>query len=157
MQGRCACGDVQFEVTASPLIVHCCHCTYCQRETGSAFALNYYVEAVHVRINQGETEAIDTPSASGKGQIIHRCPTCHVALWSHYGGAGPDFAFVRVGVLKECAEIVPDVHIFTSTKLPWVTLPHAAQVFENYYHPKEVWSAEAQARFKAVRARRREP
>lgn len=151
MHGRCTCGDVAFELTAPPMIVHCCHCTWCQRETGSAFALNAYIETSEVNLTKGAPEMIDTPSNSGYGQTIARCSTCKVALWSHYAGSGDRFAFVRCGTLDERASIVPDVHIFTSTKLPWVVLPKDAQAFEAFYKPKEVWSESSLARFKAAK------
>ncbi|AJE45621.1 GFA family protein [Celeribacter indicus] len=151
MRGSCTCGEIVFEVTAPPLIVHCCHCTWCQRETGSAFAVNCYVESSEISMVSGAPEMVVTPSNSGKGQRVARCPTCHVALWSHYAGSGAAFAFVRAGVLDERAGIVPDVHIFTETKLPWVVLPEGARVFEGFYSPKEVWPPESLARFRAAR------
>lgn len=153
MHGRCTCGEVEFEVTAAPMIVHCCHCTWCQRETGSAFALNAYIEREAVKLTKGTPERVETPSNSGHGQSVLRCPSCKVALWSHYAGSGEAIAFLRCGTLDERAEIVPDVHIFTSTKLPWVVLPEGAQVFEGFYRPKEVWPEESLARFKAARAK----
>ncbi|WP_417244777.1 GFA family protein [Celeribacter sp.] len=153
MHGRCTCGEVEFEVTAAPMIVHCCHCTWCQRETGSAFALNAYVEREAVKLTKGTPERVETPSNSGHGQSVLRCPSCKVALWSHYAGSGEEIAFLRCGTLEERAQIVPDVHIFTSTKLPWVVLPEGAQVFEGFYRPKEVWPEESLARFKAARAK----
>ncbi|WP_417278068.1 GFA family protein [Celeribacter sp.] len=151
MQGRCTCGEVEFEIAVPPMIVHCCHCSWCQRETGSAFALNAYVETSEIKGIKGVPDMVMTPSNSGHGQSIARCPTCKVALWSHYAGSGEVFAFVRCGTLEDRAEIVPDVHIFTSTKLPWVVLPEGAQVFEAFYSPKEVWSEASLARFNAAK------
>ncbi|EKR0637385.1 GFA family protein, partial [Salmonella enterica] len=68
MKGGCTCGAVRYAVTASPLIVHCCHCTWCQRETGSAFVINAVIENMHVHLTKGEVTVINTPSFSGKGQ-----------------------------------------------------------------------------------------
>ena len=99
--GRCTCGDVRYRLTSAPLFVHCCHCTWCQRESGASFALNAMIETDRVVLLQGSPEFVDTPSASGKGQKIARCPRCRVALWSHYAGAGDAVAFVRVGTLEE--------------------------------------------------------
>jgi hypothetical protein len=70
--------------------------------------------------------------------IMHR-PTCQVALWSHYPGAGTKLAFVRVGTLDEPARLPPDIHIFTSTKAPWFELPPGARAVPEYYSSKEVW------------------
>src|ERR1051326_3125480 len=90
--GRCACDAIHYRVNAAPLIVHCCHCTTCQRETGSGFAINYLVESANFELLPSSTATpigVNTPSDSGLGQIITRCPKCFVAMWSTYGGAGP--------------------------------------------------------------------
>jgi len=150
-EGGCSCRAVRYRLTSRPMIVHGCHCSWCQRETGSAFATNAVIEADRVVV-QGEFELVDTPSASGKGQKIARCPKCRIALWSHYAGGGAAVRFVRVGTLDEPGRFPPDAHIFTSTKQPWVVLPPGARVFAEYYNPKEVWSAEMQARWKAVKS-----
>ena len=113
LEGGCTCRRVRYRMHGNPLFVHCCHCRWCQRETGTAFALNAMIEADRVQLLQGEVEAIDTPSNSGKGQRISRCPHCRVALWSNYGGDGDAIRFVRVGTLDEPDRFAPDVHIFT--------------------------------------------
>lgn len=153
MHGRCTCGEVEFKLTAAPIVVHCCHCTWCQRETGSAFALNLCVESDQVVQRKGAVEEVTIPSNSGKGQIVMRCPNCHVALWSHYAGSGRAIAYVRVGTLGDPAATPPDMHIFTSTKLPWVPISKDVRVFEGFYSPKEEWSDEAMARFKTAMAK----
>ena len=150
MQGGCDCGGVRYRMNATPIIVHCCHCRWCQRETGSGFVINAVVETSNLQVS-GETVVVDTPSASGNGQKIARCPKCHVALWSHYGRAGTALAFVRAGTLDNPSQITPDVHIYTSTKLPWIRLPEGAQVFDAFYDVPKVWSAEALARARAAK------
>ena len=149
--GRCVCGEVRFRLTAEPMIVHCCHCSWCQRETGSAFVVNAVIEASAVEVEAGAPQTVVTPSASGRGQRIDRCPTCRVALWSVYSGAGPRIRFVRVGALDAPGRLPPDVHIFTSTALPWVIFPPGAKVFPEYYDPDEVRTPEARARWAAAR------
>ncbi|MCL2906999.1 GFA family protein [Shewanella fodinae] len=143
LQGGCDCGFIRYRLNCKPLIVHCCHCSWCQRETGSAFAVNAMVESEQVELLQGEPELINTPSASGQGQQIARCPKCHVALWSHYAGSGPLTKFVRVGTLDQPQVLPPDVHIFTSTKQPWVILPEHIPAFAEYYDRQLVWSADS--------------
>jgi hypothetical protein len=151
--GGCACRAIRYRVTGGPLIVHCCHCRYCQRETGSAFVVNVLFEAERVELEGPPLDAVLTPSASGKGQKIQRCPTCRVALFSNYAQSGDAVRFVRVGTLDLPDTFAPDVHIYTSTKQPWVTLPAGVPAFEAFYDPKQVWSAESQLRWKALRSR----
>jgi len=152
MEGHCTCGSVRYRLNAKPLIVHCCHCTWCQRESGSAFAVNAVIEASQVELLQGQPVQTKLPSASGKGQIIWRCPDCGVTLWSNYLQAGPRIHFVRVGTLEEPSRAPPDIHIYTSTKQPWVILPDGVPAVSEFYKPAEVWTAESLARFKAARA-----
>ncbi|MEZ5531542.1 MAG: GFA family protein [Steroidobacteraceae bacterium] len=153
LEGGCSCRAVRYRLEAAPIFVHCCHCSWCQRETGSAFAVNAMVETDRITQLGASPVTIDTPSASGRGQQIVRCPRCQVAVWSHYAGAGPGIAFLRVGTLDEPARIPPDIHIYTSTRLPWVVLPEGARVVPEFYDAKTVWSADSLARFRAARAR----
>jgi len=150
MEGRCTCGEVRYRMTSAPLFVHCCHCRWCQRETGTAFALNAMIETDRVVLLQGAPRLVDTPSLSGKGQKILRCPACHIALWSHYAGAGAAIAFVRVGTLDEPDRLPPDIHIFTESKQPWVVLPPDTPAVPQYYRRGEYWPAESLARRKAL-------
>jgi hypothetical protein len=138
-----------------PLFVHCCHCSWCQRETGSAFAVNALIESDRVDLLAGAPERIVTPSLSGRGQIVMRCPNCRVALWSHYAGSGESISFIRVGTLDEPASMPPDIHIFTSTKLPWVTLPDGVPAVPEFYKPAEHWPRETMARWQATRSKGR--
>ena|SRR5690242_1811300 len=147
--GGCTCRAVRYELTRTPLIVHCCHCRWCQRETGSAFVLNALIESRHLALRAGQPERVPTPSNSGKGQSIARCPVCRVALWSHYGGFDV-ISFVRVGSLDAPDRCPPDVHIYTESKQPWVIIPPGARAFAQYYKSAEVWSADSLARRRAV-------
>jgi hypothetical protein len=130
--------------------VHCCHCRWCQRESGASFALNAMIEADRVTNLRGEPELVDTPSESGKGQKIARCPKCRIAVWSHYGGAGPVIMFVRVGTLDNPDSLPPDIHIFTSSKQPWVVIPPGVPAVPEYYERERHWPADSLARRQAI-------
>lgn len=152
MKGGCTCGATRYELKAEPIITHACHCTWCQRETGSAFAVNAVIETGKVIVETGQPFEVVTPSLSGKGQIIVRCPACHVAVWSHYPTAGKRAAFVRVGTLDLPHDVKPDVHIFTSSKRPWVALPREALAVPEFYNPADVWSPAMRERWAALMA-----
>jgi hypothetical protein len=153
LEGGCSCRYVRYRMTSGPLFVHCCHCRWCQRETGTAFALNAMIEADRVETIGGEPELVDTPSESGKGQQIARCPRCRVAVWSHYAGAGPSVKFMRVGTLDEPDHFPPDIHIFTASKQPWVVLPPGATAVPEYYDLRHHWPPESLARGQVLRAK----
>jgi hypothetical protein len=74
-------------------------------------------------------------------------------LWSHYPGAGPGFAFVRVGTLDDPDRFPPDIHIYTMSKQPWVVLPEGVPVMREYYDREKCWPEESLARRAALLAK----
>jgi hypothetical protein len=151
--GGCTCRAVRYRMTSAPLFVHCCHCRWCQRETGASFALNAMIESERVVLIAGEPEIINTPSNSGKGQKIARCPVCRIAVWSNYGGGGDLVRFVRVGTLDDPDRLPPDIHIFTASKQPWVVLPEGTPAKEEYYPRERYWPQASLDRMRALRSR----
>jgi hypothetical protein len=149
-EGGCACGAVRYRLTSDPLFTHCCHCLNCQRQTGSAFVINLLIEANRVELLARVPEPVDVPRDDGSMQRIYRCPTCQVAVFSQYGH--PGVRFVRGGTLDQPASVEPDVHIFTRSKLPWITLPDSATAFDVYYDTKALWPATSLERLEAIMA-----
>lgn len=152
-EGGCTCRALRYRMVGAPLFVHCCHCRWCQRKSGASFALNALIESDRVELLQGEVAVVDTPSNSGRGQRISRCPRCQVAVWSHYGGAGDAIRFVRVGTLDEPDRLPPDIHIFTASKQPWVVLPPGTPAVPEYYRAAEHWPQHSLDRRAALLAR----
>jgi hypothetical protein len=147
-EGGCSCGAVRYRLASDPMFVHCCHCLNCQRQTGSAFVVNLLIEADRVEMLAGDPEPVDVPRDDGSTQRIYRCPTCEVAIYSEYGR--PAVRFVRGGTLDDPKGITPDVHIFTKSKVGWVTLPESAPAFDVYYDSRALWPAESLERLDAV-------
>jgi hypothetical protein len=149
-EGGCSCGAVRYRLGSDPLFVHCCHCLNCQRQTGSAFVINLLIEADRVELLGTAPEPVDVPRDDGSKQRIFRCPNCQVAVFSEYGRSA--VRFVRGGTLDDPRGISPDVHIFTRSKVGWVTLPDTAPAFEVYYESKGLWPAASLERLQAVLA-----
>jgi hypothetical protein len=120
----------------------------CQRQTGSAFVINLLIEADRVELLAGAPQPVDVPRDDGSSQRIYRCPTCQVAVFSEYGR--PEVRFVRGGTLDEPSGVTPDVHIYTRSKVGWVTLPDSAPAFEAYYDSKTLWPGASLERLRAV-------
>lgn len=142
-EGGCDCRLVRYRMTSTPLFVHCCHCRWCQRETGSAFVLNALIEADRVELLSGAVEVVHTPSCSGRGQNIARCPECRIAVWSTYSGMGEIQRFIRVGTLDDPDRFPPDIHIYTQSKQPWVLLPPGVPAVDAYYERERYWPKES--------------
>ena len=153
LDGGCTCRAVRYRMHGAPLIVHCCHCRWCQRETGASFALNALIEADRVELLGGAPEVVVTPSESGVGQRISRCPQCRVAVWSHYGGSGEKIRFVRVGTLDEPDRLAPDIHIYTASKQPWVVLDGRVPAVPAYYDVEQQWRPASLERRRVLRGR----
>ena len=149
-EGGCRCGEVRYRINSAPIFVHGCHCTDCQRLSGGAFAVNAMIETDQVELLEGEPVSVPVPTPSGKGQNIMRCPTCNTAVWSFYGGAGDKLAFVRAGTLDDTSHVEPNIHIFTRSKQPWVTLPEGKPAVEVYYDAKEMMPAKSLQRMAAL-------
>ena len=147
-EGGCTCGAVRYRLTSEPLFVHCCHCLNCQCQTGSAFVVNLLIEADRVELLSGEPLPVAAPRDAGSAQRVYRCPTCQVAVYSEYGR--PEVWFVRGGTLDEPSAVAPDVHIYTRSKLPWVTLPESTPAFEAFYDMKQLWPATSLERVAAL-------
>lgn len=144
-EGRCSCGEVKYRLASRPLVTHCCHCSYCQRETGSAFAVNALIEADRVELLSGNVEENTIPSESGQGLIMVRCRRCFTTVWSHYL-QDRFICWIRVGTLNNPNAFEPDVHIFTDSKLPWVTIPVSSPQFGEFYdwdNREGIWSTES--------------
>ena len=136
--------------TQDPVLTGGCDCRWCQRETGTSFVLNAMIESDRVELQAAAPVLVETPSASGKGQQVARCPKCHVAVRSHYGGAGRLLSFVRVGSLDEPDQLPPDLHIFTDTKQPWLALGNSVPVVDQYYEIDAHWPPESLARWQVL-------
>jgi hypothetical protein len=149
-EGGCSCGAVRYRLTSEPLFTHCCHCLNCQRQTGSAFVINLLIEADRVELIAGNPQPVDVPRDDGSAQRIYRCANCQVAIFSEYGR--PEIKFVRGGTLDEPSQVTPDVHIYTRSKVPWMTLPESAAAFEVYYDTKALWPAASLERLRAALA-----
>jgi hypothetical protein len=150
LEGGCDCRTVRYRLESAPLFVHCCHCRWCQRESGASFALNAMIETDRLTLLAGRPEAVPTPSQSGQGQTFMRCPRCRLALWSHYAGAGDLVRFVRVGTLLEPDRFPPDIHIFTASKQPWLVLPAGIPAVPEYYDRERCWPAASLERRRAL-------
>jgi hypothetical protein len=110
--------------------------------------INLLIEADRVELLAGEPQPVDVPRDDGSTQRIFRCPTCQVALFSNYGR--PEIRFVRGGTLDDPSGVVPDVHIYTRSKVPWITLPDSVRAFEVYYDTKVLWPAASRRRLRAT-------
>jgi hypothetical protein len=149
-EGGCSCGAVRYRLLSDPLFTNCCHCLNCQRQTGSAFVINLLIETDRVELLAGVPQPVDVPRDDGSTQRVFRCSTCQVAVFSQYGR--PEVRFVRGGTLDSPSAVTPDAHIFTKSKLRWITLPESVPAFDVYYDMKALWPAASLERLEVAMA-----
>ena len=133
------------------MFVHACHCTTCQRRTGSAFAVNLWIESERVRVLHGDLRTRAAPGvrtdAPSESWFCDSCGTC---LWTRFHAAPEKSRFVRAGALDEPAAFAPDVHIFTASKQPWVVIPDDVPAFAAFYDLKSTWPDASRKRLRAL-------
>ena len=149
-EGGCACGAVRYRIEGAPIFVNNCHCTLCQRQTGSTSVVNAFYETEHFSLLSGALSVNAVPAGSGKPHEIHRCAQCGTAIFSHYPRLGELGLGLRVGTLDESGGFKPDAAIFTANKMKWVALPEGVPTFEAGYNPKDLLPPERLARLMAL-------
>ena len=129
MRGGCQCGAICYEITAFPLLLYTCNCTDCQRQSGSAFALNMPVTSGDFRILQGEPKGWRHLSPSGTPVISRFCENCGTRLYGERDGR-PQTINLRAGTLDDTSWLVPAAHFFMRSAQSWVQPAPAAQCIE---------------------------
>jgi hypothetical protein len=116
-EGGCRCGQVRIKMTVPPFLTMACHCTGCQRMTGSAFSLSAAFPSNGFSITKGE------PVVGGlHGTTRHFfCPHC--MSWMFTRPDGFDFVNVRATMLDDPSSFSPFIETYTSEKLSWTTTP----------------------------------
>lgn len=150
LEGGCGCGAVRYRLTDEPFIVHNCHCTVCQRQTGTGSAVNAFIETDRLEHLSGELKEYDFPTPSGGTQTVVRCAECGTPLWSHYPRLGRKTAAVRVGTLDDPSAAPPDVAIYVAYRPSWAPLPEGVPAFDEFYNPADVYPEQSFARLKAL-------
>ena len=152
LEGGCGCGAVRYRLTDRPYIVHNCHCTLCQRQTGTGSAVNAFIESDRLEQLSGTLTEHEFTTGSGKTQTVVRCAQCGTPLWSYYPRLERKVAAVRVGTLDDASAAPPDVAIFVADKPDWAPIPEGIPRFEAFYNPAELYCEESMARLRAVLA-----
>ena len=150
-EGGCLCGDVRFKLKNEPMFIQACHCLDCQRISGSAFIINMWIESRFVEITNKPPVSFMNKGGSGSIQEIYCCGNCGTDLWSCYHAGLKASWFVRVGLLDDPTEVVPQAHIYTRSKQKWIKLPDDKPHFEAFYNIPEVWPQESLQRLKSLK------
>ncbi|MFT3968655.1 MAG: GFA family protein [Sphingobium sp.] len=155
LEGGCACGAVRYRVEGAPIFVNNCHCSLCQRQSGTGSVFNGLYESERVTLLSGELTGHEVLAGGGEMQEIRRCAACGTAVWSHYPRLGRFGTAVRLGTLDAPTAFRPDAAIYLSTKLPWVVLSDEIPQFQESYDFRAVLPPERLERLHALAARKK--
>ncbi len=128
--GGCQCGAVRYEITGSPRIVYTCHCTECQTQSGSAFAMAAVIPQENFRIIRGDPKMYLRQTSPAKAMQCWFCPDCGTRLYHMPGGAAYPNRNIKPGTLDDSSWLAPAIHFWTRSAQPWVTFPEGVTVYE---------------------------
>jgi hypothetical protein len=126
--GQCLCGHTEYRVTEAPLTVYACHCTDCQKRSGSAFGLSMWVRRSALEVTNGEAALLSTKTPDGRLRNYRICSRCATRLWGE--PQNRDIAVVRAGTLNDTSWLRPVAHLWTRSAQPWFVFPEGAARYE---------------------------
>jgi len=126
--GGCQCGAVRYRFRREKFGVWACHCSECQKQSGSAFGLSMPFLKTELEVT-GETASYRRPTASGSFTTCTYCPACGSRLF-HISDRNPAGGVLKAGTLDDTSDLVPVAHLWTSKKQPWVVLDQGVPQFE---------------------------
>ena len=127
-RGACLCGDVAYSLSEDPLTLYVCHCTDCQRQSGSSFALSLIVRREALQFVRGQPHEFSIEMPDGRVKRSHCCTRCSTRLWGPSNVSG--LAVVEPGTLDDTSWLHPVGHIWTRSAQPWVAIPEDSLSFE---------------------------
>jgi len=129
IEGGCQCGEIRYRVNGQPLATVACHCTECQRQSGSAFGMSMVVPRESFALLSGEPKFFTRPADSGGSVDCAFCGSCGTRIF-HRPEKLPDTLNVKPGTLDDTSWLAPVAQVWVKRKQPWVELPEGARCFE---------------------------
>ena len=128
MEGGCHCGKVRYRIDGEPLNLAVCHCTECQRQSGSAFGMSLAVKSEDFRLLSGDLQRFTTLCDSGRTKDCTFCPACGTRI--HHQVVNGVLS-VKAGTLDDTSWLSPSAHYWTKRKQPWVLIPPGVRCVED--------------------------
>jgi hypothetical protein len=124
IDGGCHCGHVTYEAEIDPDKIVICHCTDCQRLTGSAYRVTALTSTGNLRLTANPPKVYTKHGDNGRPRLQSFCPECGSPLFT--SGEGPDAATtgIRVGTIHQRRELKPSRQIWCRSALPWINDVH---------------------------------
>ncbi|PKO83786.1 MAG: aldehyde-activating protein [Betaproteobacteria bacterium HGW-Betaproteobacteria-11] len=121
IQGQCLCGAIRYTAAAEPLLTAVCHCTHCQKQTGSAFSIVVAVPKGSLVFTAEEPAIYQDVGESGLPVRRRFCPKCGSPIVTEVA-AMPTMDFIKAGTLDDTSWLEPQLNIWCDSAQPWVKL-----------------------------------
>jgi hypothetical protein len=128
ISGGCLCGAVRYECSAEPMATVICHCTHCQKVSGSAFSVNVVAPERSLTWQGQSPGSYADTGASGKSLSRKFCRNCGSSLATQ-SEALPGAMIIKAGTLDDKSWLKPNCHIWTDSAQPWVRIDPDAKTF----------------------------
>lgn len=127
--GGCQCGTIRYEITGAPIRTIACHCTDCQKQSGSAFGMTLVVNEADFQLTKGEPKIWTSQSDAGRAKLGAFCPDCGTRVY-HKPEWRKGMISIKPGTLDDTRRLKPDMHLWTGSKQPWVVIPDGVEAYE---------------------------
>ena len=124
--GGCQCGNIRYRLNEKPLMLYVCHCTDCQKQSGSAFGMSLILQPQQVEFVKGadSLHSWDTPGDDGRIKRCHYCPDCGTRVM-HSSDGPTQYVSIKAGSLDDTRGLQPTAHIWLKSAQPWVSIDPA--------------------------------
>ena len=129
LNGSCLCGAIRFTVDAPVSELRACHCTHCQKASGTAGSVNAVVPSAALRITQGTPRRYDARAASGRTLHRYFCGDCGSPIYSQRATEHNNLVVVRAGLFDSKEGMTIKANIWTRSAAPWAHIDPASQQF----------------------------
>ena len=127
--GGCQCGAIRYDILGAPELLLACHCTDCQRQSGSAFGMTLVVSEEDFQLTKGDVKTYSLKSAAGRPKLGAFCPNCGTRIY-HKPEWRKGMVSVKPGTLDDTSGLKPTLHLWTSSKQPWITISEGVEAYE---------------------------
>lgn len=124
--GGCQCGNIRYRLSGEPIMLYACHCSDCQKQSGSAFGMSLTVSPGQVEFLHGaeSLRSWDTRGGDGRIKRCHYCPDCGTRIMHGSDDASQNVS-IKAGSLDDTSRLQPGAHIWLRSAQPWVNVDRA--------------------------------
>lgn len=128
VKGGCLCGSIRYASADQPALIAACHCTHCQKQSGSAFSVNLVMSSAGVQLTGSTLATFNDVGGSGLSVRRHFCRDCGSPIFTELD-AMPGVAVLKAGTLDEPSWAQPQLNLWCQSALPWVSMAKGAAQF----------------------------